>query len=66
VPRPLWEEAVQELPSSKKTVDRLLRARLNGREPDRETLKKACDALARRGFSWEEIQAAAERIKNES
>jgi regulatory protein len=66
VPRPLWDAALQELPATENIVDRLLRIRLKGANPDRDTLKKACDALARRGFSWEEIQAAAERIKNES
>ncbi len=65
-PRPLWDAALQELPATENIVDRLLRIRLKGANPDRDTLKKACDALARRGFSWEEIQAAAERIKNES
>ena len=36
-------------------------ARLKGREPDREALKKASDYLARRGFGWQDIAAALRR-----
>jgi regulatory protein len=66
VPREVWEAALEDLEAPDETLDRLLRLKLRGREEDPAGLKKACDALARRGFSWEEIQAAAERYQNES
>ncbi|MBQ9413393.1 MAG: regulatory protein RecX [Oscillospiraceae bacterium] len=63
VPREKWDEALEELPEQDRTVDRLLRARLKSAEPDRTELKKATDALLRRGFSWEEVRAAVERYR---
>jgi len=54
LPRELWDE----------TIDRLLRARLRG-DFDQKAVKRASDALLRRGFSWEEIRAALARAKAE-
>ena len=66
VPRELWDEALEELPEQDDAVDRLLRSRLRGADPeDRTALKKATDALLRRGFSWEEIKTAVERYRVE-
>ena len=39
----------------------LLRQKLKGRAPDEKELKRASDALARRGYRWEEIKAALRR-----
>ena len=64
VPRELWDEALAELPEQDDTVDRLLRSRLRSAEPDRAELKRATDALVRRGFSWEEIKEAVERFRS--
>ena len=61
VPRELWEDALAGLDDPAETLDRLLAARLKGREPDREALKKASDYLARRGFGWQDIAAALRR-----
>jgi regulatory protein len=66
IPREEWEAALEDLKVPDETVDRLLRLKLRGRDEDPAGLKKACEALSRRGFSWEEIQAAAERYQNES
>ena len=63
VPRELWDSALDELPDSDDTLDRLLRSRLRSASPDRAELKKAADALSRRGYSWSEISAALERFK---
>ncbi len=66
LPKLLWDEALEELPDSDDTVDRLLQSRLRGAEPDdRTALKKATDALLRRGFGWDEIREAVERWRNE-
>jgi regulatory protein len=66
VPRDAWEAALEDLKTPDETIDRLLRLKLRGREEDSAGLKKACDALSRRGFSWEEIQSAAQRYQKES
>ncbi len=65
VPREVWDAAMDEMPQQDETIDRLLRSKLRSAEPDRAELKRATDALARRGFSWEEIRAALERLRDE-
>lgn len=66
VPKPLWDEALGELPEPDDTVDRLLRARLRGAQADRDALRKASAALQRRGFSYDEISAAIARYAPEA
>lgn len=64
IPRELWDEALSELPEPDETLDRLLISRLRGGDvSDRAALKKATDALRRRGFGWSEISAAVERLR---
>lgn len=66
VPRALWDEALCELPDQEDTVYRLLCSRLRGAgTEDRAAVKKATDALFRRGYSWDEIRSALERYKSE-
>lgn len=65
VPSALWETALEALPTSEDKLDRLLRSKLRSEHPDRKELKKAADALYRRGFSWEEIRAALARYQSE-
>ena len=62
VPKDLWDQAMEELPEGTDTIDRLLAARLRGRDAsDRKERDKAAAALFRRGFSWDEIRAALNR-----
>ena len=63
VPRQFWEEALEQCPAQEGQLDELVRRRMRGAEPTRETLKKTSDYLARRGFSWEEISGALERYQ---
>ena len=66
IPKELWEDALAEMPEQDETVDRLLRSRLRGAElSDRAALKKATDALLRRGYGWDEVGAAVERYRSE-
>ena len=66
LPRDLWDAALELMPEADETIDRLLQSRLRGVDPDdRAALKKASDALLRRGFGWEEIKDAVERWKAE-
>lgn len=64
VPKELWDEALEAMPEADETIDRLLRSRLRSAQPDRAELKKATDALLRRGYGWEEIRAAVSRFNS--
>ena len=66
VGRDRWEEALEEMPETDDTLDRLLSSRMRGASPDdRAAVKKASDALLRRGYSWEEIRSALYRYESE-
>ena len=58
----LWEEAMEELPSQEEIMDKLLRSKLRSSDPDQKEIKKATDALLRRGFSWSEVSACKQRV----
>lgn len=61
VPKDLWDEALGEAEDPAEAIDALLRQKLRGRGPDRKELKRASDALARRGYRWADISAALRR-----
>ena len=63
IDRALWDAALAELPEQEEAIDRLLRSRLRSAEPDRAELKRASDALLRRGFGWDEIKRALARYQ---
>lgn len=65
VPRELWDGVLLDMPDTDGSLDALLRAKLKTPDPDRAELKKATDALRRRGFSWDEIREAVERFNAE-
>ena len=65
VPRAFWAEAMDGVSQGANVLDELLIRRLRGAEPTQENLKRACDYLARRGFSWEEIAQAVERYRRQ-
>ena len=60
IDRELWDAALDELPETDDTVDRLLGAKLRG-DVSPEGLQRAQGYLLRRGYSWDEIRAATER-----
>lgn len=60
IDRELWDAALAELPETDDTVDRLFAAKLRG-DTSPENLQRIQNYLLRRGFSWDEIRAAAER-----
>ena len=66
IPRELWEDAFTGMPDTEETVYSLLKSRLGGEKPDRAELKRASDALYRRGFSWDEIRTATQRYIHNS
>lgn len=61
VARELWDEALEELPDSADTLDELIQKRCKGDLSDPKERKRICDALLRRGFSWNEVRAAMGR-----
>ena len=60
IDRELWDAALDELPETDDTVDRLLSVRLRGAGSP-EALQRAQSYLLRRGYSWDEVCAATER-----
>ncbi len=65
VPREYWEDAMEEREPDERQIDKLARQKLRRAEPTRENLKKVSDYLARRGYGWEEISAALDRLREE-
>ena len=60
VPRELWEKALAQIEDNSESLDAFLEKKLRGSH-DPKDVKKASDALARRGFSWSEISDALRR-----
>ena len=65
VPREFWEDALATAEPNGSQIEKLARQKLRGAEPTRENLKKVSDYLARRGYGWEDISSALERIREE-
>ena len=66
VPRTYWDSALEEAEGPEEAIDAFLRKKLAGREPDRKELKRAANALARRGYRWDEIAAGLRRYGAEA
>ena len=66
VPRALWDEALKQAEPSDAAMDEWIAKKLAGKKPDRTELKKISDALARRGYRWDDISAALRRYGVES
>ena len=62
VPREYWEEALAALEEPDEIIDRFLERKLKDPE-DRKQVKKAADALVRRGFSWSQASSGIERFR---
>ena len=61
VPREYWDAALKQVGDNSEQLDAFIAKKLAGRPADRKELKKVSDALARRGFSWSEIDEAVRR-----
>lgn len=57
IPREFWEEALSDLPDMSSAIDSFLEKKLRGTVDEKE-LKRAADALLRRGHSWSDISRA--------
>lgn len=61
VPRDLWDAALEQAESPDAAIDAFVAKKMAGKELDRKELKKVSDALARRGYQWNDISAALRR-----
>lgn len=64
ISREYWEDALAEretMEEEENPLDRFLQQKLKGTQPSPKELKRVTDALARRGFSWNEIREAVLR-----
>ncbi len=62
VPKELWADALDQLPSAQEAVRGLIRAKLRGKSLDRDTSRKLAAYLQRRGFSWSDIRPALNEL----
>lgn len=65
LPRELWEDALSQLSGGDEAAYTVLRSKLKGADPTPDELRRAGDAVRRRGFSWEETRAALDRFNSE-
>ena len=65
LPRELWEDALSQLDGGDEAALAVLRAKLKSADPTPDELRRAADAVRRRGYSWEETRAAIDRFNSE-
>ena len=65
VPWEIWDQALEEQSDPVDRVVSFLEKKLRGQTQDPKLLKRATDALLRRGFRWEEIRAGLSRYGTE-
>ncbi len=63
VPRDCWDGAMEALPDPGSAIDAFLEKKLRDWTGDPRELKRASDALARRGYAWQDISAALGRYE---
>lgn len=61
VPREYWQEALEEVQAPEDGIGQFLQKRFQGRRPDPKELRRASDALARRGYRWDDIREGLDR-----
>ena len=62
VPRAFWDEALEGLDAPDDAIDAFLEKKLRGVDlTDPKSYRRAADALARRGFRWEDIKDGLRR-----
>ncbi len=61
IPKCFWDAALAEYPDQTDSIQSFLRSRLDANS-DQRTVKKAVDALLRRGHTYSEIRTAMDRL----
>ena len=64
IAKELWDAALEEMPESDEAIEKILRSKLRG-DYSPESRKIAAAAAQRRGYGWEEIRTAMERLQSE-
>ena len=65
IPKEFWEEALADYPDQMDAILKFLRSRLDG-DSDQREIKKAVDALLRRGHSYRQIREGLNRLSMDS
>lgn len=65
IPKPLWDQVLAGLPAQDDAIDDFLRRRFRGSDPDPKEIRRATDALLRRGHTWSDIRRALSRYTAE-
>ena len=65
IPRELWEDALEDYPDQTEKILEFLRSRLDSNSDDRD-VKRAIDALIRRGHGYGQIRQALEELSLET
>lgn len=63
IPKEYWDEALTDLPDMAPAIDRFLERRFRGEQPDQKEIRRAADALIRRGHSWSDVSAGFRRYQ---
>ncbi len=63
IPKELWDEALEEFGETDGAIDTFLHKKLSGKTLDQKSIKKAVDALIRRGHSYHDIQEGLRRLE---
>ncbi|MCL2587894.1 MAG: recombination regulator RecX [Oscillospiraceae bacterium] len=63
IEKDLWDTALEAMPEEDDSLDRFIQLKLRGVDPDKKEEKRLADALARRGYSWDEISAGVRRYR---
>ncbi len=61
IPKELWEDALADYPDQEEKITEFLRSRLDGTQ-DSRGVKRAVDALLRRGHSYGQIQKSLRQL----
>lgn len=65
IPKEFWEEALSDYPQQEDAIVSFLHSRLKG-QSDEKQIRRATDALLRRGHSYGEIRKALEKLALEA
>jgi regulatory protein len=65
IPKEFWEDALADYPDQMEAILKFLRSRLDG-DSDQREIKKAVDALLRRGHSYRNIREGLNRLSMDS
>lgn len=66
IPRDLWDQALDQAEDPAEAIDVFVAKKLAGKDPDRKELQKVSAALARRGYSWSDINDSLRRYGAET